>query len=1162
MTRGHTRWLSWRVAIATPLWILIATSVWAQGFQGGLRGAVRDAGGVIPGVPITLTNEGTTISRQTVTNDVGEYTFPAVTPGVYTVSAALPGFKTFERRGLTIATQQFITLDIVLEVGSLQENMVVTGSVPLIEVSNASLGQVLSSETIKALPSLTRNAFMMAATAPTYSANVDPRQSRMQDQSGTSLVSLGGGLRGANNYVIDGVPITDMVNRPALLPTMEALEDIKVQVHTYDAEMGRTGGGVFNVTAKSGTDSFHGGGLYQTRPEWGMANNFFNARAGIPMQQGLFFNAYAGSVGGPIVKTKTFFWAATEGYRDKSGWNGQLILPTDRERAGDFSQTFDRNGALVVIYDPLTTRPDGRGGYLRDAFPGNVIPADRLNPVARNILNYLDRAQTQRSGADGNYNFTTNATLSNQADSVTVKGEHKVTDNWSLTGAYLYSHTNEPFQVFLQEHPQLDPGWNIVRRRPKVLAVNSTHVVSQSTVVTLRGGWMSFPSFGTPGSADFDMASLGFPASYVNAVAAQKFPRITVLNMGQVGGGALIGDAGYSYTRDSSYNFNGTVSKLIGRHTVKVGADFRDLRRVSASLGQTAGTFNFDPGWTQSVPGAATRTDNGNSFASFLLGLPTANPSSVSSVPINTPLEIFVRYYSGYLQDDWRISSNLTMNYGLRYEWETGLREIEDRFLVAFDRSVPSPLAARTGLDLHGGLRYAGQDGFPQSQGDPSKKKYSPRLGLAWSLNDKTVVRGGYGLFWAPSNYGSIAALGYQQVTNIDQSNNLTPTVTLRNPFPSGLLQPVGNGRGLLTGVGGPLTFNNQDRHSEYLQQYSFDVQRQLPGNMAVAIGYIGTRGDDLNYGTININQLTPDIVAQWGSRLNDQVPNPFFGIAEAGAFATNATISRGQLLRPFPQFGNVLQDQTTGARTRYHGVTAKLDKRGAGWWSGTFHYTWSRLETDLYNEGNLYYTTVRQTLPRNSYDLAAEYSRSLQDVPHRTVLAPMIRLPFGEGRKWATTGLADRIVGGWDLSIVATYESGFPVNVVQLTDNTGSFSGIQRPNWTNADSSTPGSAIDRLDGYINPAAYALAPAFTFGTGPRTDGRVRTPFRTNYDVSLSKHLAVAGALKAEFRLEVLNATNSPKFVGPETRLGSATFGRITQQAGLMRLTQVMLRLKW
>ncbi len=1157
----NRRWLSsssWRVAIAILLGSLGAANAWAQGFTGGLRGAVRDAGGVLPGVQVTLTNEGTNISRTTVTNEVGEYPFVAVPPGVYSVKATLAGYKTFERKGLTIATQQFIILDIQLELGGIEEQVLVVGGAPLIETSNASLGDVLSSEVIKALPSLTRNAFMMAAQAPTFSANVDPRQSRMQDQSGTSLVSLGGGLRGANNYVIDGVAITDMTNRPALLPTMEALEDIKVQVHTYDAEMGRTGGGVFNVTAKSGANRFHGGVFYQTRPEWGMANNFFTERAGIPKPSGkLFFRAYGGSFGGPIVKDKTFFWVATEGYRDTSANTGLLFLPTDRERSGDFSQTFDRNGNLVVIYDPLTTRPDGR----RDPFPGNIIPAGRINPVAKNILGYIDRAQEQRSSADGRSNYTTEGLLANQADSLTAKLEHKLTDKWSLTGMFIYSHTNEPFPVYFKEHPELDPGWNIVMRRPKVLALNSTHVPNPTTVVTLRAGWMSFSSVTTPGSDGFDMASLGFPASYVSAVSAQKFPRIGVLDKGQAGG-ALIGDAGYAYTKDNSYSFNGSVSKLLGRHTVKTGADFRHLRRITAGLGQTAGTFNFDRGWTQGVPGAAVRTDNGDAFASFLLGLPTADPALVSSVPINTPLEAFVRYYGGYLQDDWRISRKLTMNYGLRYEWETGLGEIEDRFLVAFDRTVVSPLAAKTGLDLHGGLRYAGQDGFPKTQGDPSKKKFSPRVGVAWSLDEKTVVRGGYGLFWAPLNYATIAALGYQQVTNIDQSNNQLPRVTLSNPFPNGLLQPVGNARGLLTGVGGPIAYNNQDRQSEYLQQYSVDFQRQLPGSMAVAINYIGTRGDQLNYGATNINQLRPEVVSQWGAALNDRLPNPFFGIADAGAFSTSPTIARGQLLRPFPQFGNVQQDQTTGARTRYHAVVLRLDKRYRGWWSGRFHYTWSRLDTDNYTEGNLYYTTVRQNRPLNNYDLQAEYSRSLQDVTHRIVLSPILRLPFGEGRKWATSGLANRLFGGWDLSIVAMYESGFPINVVQITDNTGSFSGTQRPNSTGVDSTTPGSTIERLDNYIRPAAYSLAPAFTFGTAPRTDARNRTPFRTNYDLALSKDTSVFGGLKAEIRVEMLNATNNPKFVGPETRLGSAQFGTITQQAGLMRITQLMLRLKW
>ena len=1158
------RWatsLAWGTVVAVLLSGYGASSARAQGFQGGVRGAVRDANGVLPGATVVLTNEATNISRTTVTNEVGEFTFPAVAAGAYSLKATLAGFKTFDQTGVAIGTQQFVTLEIVLEVGPLEEVVQVVGT-PIIETSNASVGDVLTAETMKNLPSLTRNAFMMAAQAPTYLANVDPRQSRMQDQSGTSLVSLGGGLRGQNNYVIDGVPITDVQNRPALLPTMEALEDIKVQVHTYDAEMGRTGGGVFNVTAKSGGNQYHGTGFYQTRPEWGLANNFFSERAGIAKPEGvLYFRAYGGSAGGPIIKNKTFFWAATEGYRDNTASNGQLFLPTDRERNGDFSQTFDRSGNLVVIYDPLTTRPDGQGGVIRSPFPGNIIPADRINSVARNITSYLDHAQVQRSGASGTANYTADGLLANVADSVTFKAEHKFTDNLSLTGLYIYSRTNEPFPVYFQEHPELDPGWNVVMRRPKVLALNNMYVMSSTTVLTLRAGWMSFPSFSDPASAGFDMLSLGFAPSYVNAVAAEKFPRINVLDKGQAGG-AMIGDSGYSYTRDNSLSLSGGISRLIGRHTIKAGADFRHLRRISASLGQTAGTFSFDRGWTQSNPSAASRTDNGDGFASFLLGLPTANQASVSTVPINTPTETFVRYYGGYVQDDWRISSAITVNYGLRYEWESGLREIENRFLVAFDRDVVSPLAAPTGLNLKGGLRYAGVDGWPESQGDPSNKKFSPRLGAAWSLNDRTVLRAGYGLFWAPLFYNQIAALGYQQVTNIDQSNILLPTVTLTDPFPNGLLQPVGNAMGLLTGVGGPITYNDQNRQSEYLHQYSIDLQRQLWGDISVGVGYTGTSGNQLNRGQININQLPGDVVSQWGSQLNDRLPNPFFGIADAGAFSTSSTIARGQLLRPYPQFGNINQEYTSGAITRYHAVTVRLDKRQSAWWSGRFHYTWSRLDTDNWAEGNLYYTTVRQSRPLDNYNLEAEYSRSLQDVPHRLVLSPIVRLPFGEGRKWATSGLTNLLIGGWDLAVVAQYESGFPVNIVAITDNTGSFGGTQRPNWTGSDPKTSGSTIDRLDRYIDPAAYSLAPAFTFGNGARTDDRVRTPFRTNYDIAFSKSTPVAGRVTADFRIELLNATNNPKFVGPETRLGTAQFGTITQQAGLMRTTQLLVRLRW
>jgi hypothetical protein len=351
------------------------------------------------------------------------------------------------------------------------------------------------------------------------------------------------------------------------------------------------------------------------------------------------------------------------------------------------------------------------------------------------------------------------------------------------------------------------------------------------------------------------------------------------------------------------------------------------------------------------------------------------------------------------------------------------------------------------------------------------------------------------------------------------------------------------------------------------VQQYSVDVQRELPGDTAVSIGYIGSRGDNLGYGGagvafVNINQLRPEQLAL-GTALQQQVPNPFFGIPEAGAFSTSPTIARGQLLRPFPQFGNIRDRQTTGARSRYHAAVLKFEKRLSHGWGGRFHYTWSRLDDDVFGEPPYYNSQNQGGRPLNNYDLAAEYSRSLLDMPHRVVLSPIVELPFGEGKPWTTKGLANIIAGGWTVSVIATYESGQPLNVVQNADNTGSFSGVQRPNWTGADPTTPGSTIDRLINYINPAAYEAAQPFTFGTGARTDPRIRSPFRTNYDMVLAKTLSVGTSLKAQIRLEMLNTTNNPKFVGGgDSRFGRSSFGTISRQAGFPRTTQFLLRFFW
>ena len=507
------------------LTMTLATNAVAQTFTGGLRGAVKDANGVVPGVTVELINEATTAVREAVTNDQGEYNFAAIPPGTYSVKASLTGFKTYENRGVRVGTQQFITLDISLEVGTLQETITVTGAAPLIETSNASTGTMIDSEQMQALPSLGRAAFLFALTVPTVVHSGDVQFARQQDQTNVSLLSLGGGTRRGNNYLVDGVPTTDLRNRPSSNPSMEALDGVNVQLHTYDAETGRTGGGTFNVATRSGTNDWHGSGFYQGRP-WGIADNFFSKLAGQP-QPSTYFHLGGGGFGGPVVRNRTFFWGSFEGYGSNTTRGGALRFPTSRELRGDFSQTFNSNGTLAVIYDPLTGDPTTGQG--RTPFQGNIIPAGRLNPVSVKMASYLPSPDTDVSNGSANFNRT--AELNDRAYMYTGKVDHRFSDQISLSGFYLYNKTDEPCADYWE--PGLDganrfadPGDYLLRRRVHTLALNNTWLPSNNTVVTLRYGWNKFQDNNTL-STDFDPSVLGLPSSYLGGSRRRSSPRCT-----------------------------------------------------------------------------------------------------------------------------------------------------------------------------------------------------------------------------------------------------------------------------------------------------------------------------------------------------------------------------------------------------------------------------------------------------------------------------------------------------------------------------------------------------------------------------------------------------------------------------------------------------------
>jgi hypothetical protein len=1138
----------------------------AQSFQGGVRGAVKDNQGVVPAVTVTMTNEATGVSRDTATNNSGEYSFPAVDPGTYTIKAAVQGFKTFERQGVRIGTQQFVTLDITLEVGAIEETITVTAAAPLIETSNASTGEVLDAKTLESLPSVGRNVFLMATTVPTVQSSGDTHWNRMQDQTGASAISLGGGGVRANNYLLDGFPVTDLANRSSTNPSQEALEDVRVQIHTYDAEMGRTGGGVLNTTGRSGSNVFRGSGFYLFRPNALTSTSFFLRIEDIENDPQKWRSA-GGGFGGPIVRGKTFFWVAAEGYRDGQTQNSQLRFPTQAARNGNFSGLHDAQGRPIIIYDPLTTDANGN----RQPFPGNIIPADRLNVTGRNLVAALPLPD--RDVDDGGTNKTAQDTVRNSAQQMSVKIDHSFSDKVSLSGMYLFQNSSEPDNNFFPDARYAAPSYQL-DRAVNVAVLNNTYVINNSTVATFRFGLNTFADDNSL-PFDFDTHTLGWDPAFADAIDPQKFPSLTLTGYNGTG------FTGVNNRDYYSYGVNGTVTKLAGAHSFKVGGDYRILGVDGRTFGQSAGSYTFNGRFTGSNANSPAAT-SGNAIADVLLG----NPFSGSLV-LNSAINNFINYYSVYAQDDWRLSDRLTLNYGLRLEHETGMQEKNDQLVVGFDRNVVSPLNVTipasvdplTGQarQVTGGLLYAGVDGAPTHTGNPPAVKLSPRAGVAYTLNDRTVVRGGYGLFWAPWNYGLISPVGFSSTTNVQQTTNV-PITSISNPFASGLIQPSGNTLGLATGASSDISFVDPTRTAPRVHQYSVDLQRQLPGNMSVSVAYIGSTGRHLGWGgtantNVNINQVDPKYLVL-GSALNQTVPNPFFGNPLAGSFATRQTIERGQLLRPFPQFGAVNMQESTLARSQYHAGVISLRKRMTSGFGGSASYTYSRLEDNQFGQGN-YYSTAPGIL--NHYTAIegseyfapdAEYGRSLLDSPHKLSFSPIVELPFGEGRRWANGGgWTDLLVGGWSVSAVITVQSGFPIGVSQTT-NSGLFGSNQRPNVVpGVDPQVPGSITDRLEAdfrdnrYLNREAFALAPAFTFGDAPRIIPGVYSPWRNSTDVGINKAFSTGGSTRATLRIEIINLFNNPWYAAlASTNVSAGNFGQVTTQANYSRLAQITLRM--
>lgn len=1144
--------------LSIALFLSFAMRSHAQTYNGAIRGSITDPhGAAITDASITLTDETTHQIRTTGTDSAGAYAFNALRPSTYSLHVGATSFSTADRTYIVLATQDFLTLDVQLAVGSAINVVQVSADAPLVDPSTASVSTDLNQRRLEDIPILGRNPYITAKLSGVFVNTGNPQFIRFADQNGTSTTSVAGGPVAANLYLIDGVPITDTNNRPIVIPTIESIQDVKVQANTYDAQVGRTGGGVFNTLLRSGSNTIHGSIFGETRQGSWLANDFFANRNGVPRPDSPYYN-WGASLGGPVViphlydgRSKTFFWIGSEGYIQTSPYTESFAVPTALERTGDFSKSYNADGTLNVIYDPTKTFSDASGIH-RTPFPGNVIPASQVSTVGRNIASYYPLPQT--AGPTGGYNYTGIDDVRDHAQEVTVKLDQQIRPWWTVSGSYIFYEALQPLGNPLGTLP--GSYSYTYHRQVDATQFNSTWILNPTTVLTARYGNNRFPNLIAEVSQGFNPASLGFPEAYTSQIQAKFFPTILPRNFSQLGQNTS------SLDNWKSQIVNGALTKTLNHHNVTVGAEYRRIRMNFQDFSNAPGTYSFSGAFTQADPNV-TGDGTGSDLADLLLGY-----ANSGEVDLTTPLKTYLDYTALFVQDDWRLTSRLTLNLGLRYEAETGLKEDKNQLAVGFNRSATAKLS--NDATVTGGILFAGVNGNQRDVGDLSRLKFAPRLGASYELRPGTVLRGGYGILYAPLRYDPIGTLapGYTAANSYVASfdNDQTPANSLDNPFPAGLQKPVGNSAGLLTGLGNAVTTYDQNLHAPRVQQFSVGVEQELPGKIALDASYIGSRAINLNPSPtsstpINTNQLNPSNFA-FGGSLSDPVANPNY-IPGGPGIIGQPTVARSQTLRPFPQFTSV-NLFVSSAHAAYDALLVKAEKRAGHGLNLVSSFTWSRNMDSSFATANSI-QSPGFSAPQNVYDLEAEYAHSVADVPYRFVAGVLYDMPFGKGQRFSTgNNWSNQIIGGWQLNVLPTFQSGFPVSIRQSSNpnSTIAGNGVQRPNLVHGvPLATKGSLYDRLDGYINPAAFSASTAYTFGDAPRTLP-LRGPGYENWDISLFKSVLVRERVNVQFRAQTFNAFNTPLFAGPNTSFGSTSFGRITAQANFPRYVQLGLHITY
>jgi hypothetical protein len=1218
-----------RVTRLVALWAFViwfATldlKVWAQSTTGSIVGTVTDStGSVIPNAAVTLTNNATGDRRTAITADSGDYQLLSLPPGQYTFAVDAQGFRRYVHNPVEVQVELATRENVEMSVGSATEQVTVTSTAPIIQSENASLGQIVQGKAVTDIPLNGRNVLALVGLVP----GVVPQGSSSGNLTGQNVFAagnyqIGGGTANQSSTLYDGAPVNiSYGNITALVPSQDTVQEFRVQTSNNTAEYGNYTGGVINITSRSGSNAIHGT-IYEF-----FRNNIFNSTpyfskhnpAQILGKNPYHQNQFGGNVGFPIIKDRLFGFFDYQGYRQAQQRLYNYTVPTLKMRQGDFSElcTAGLNpatntcnppqGANVSkgipgqIYDPCGgTAGAGQGcpGYtgLRTPYPGNVIPNARWSNVARNLLNFPYWATPTGPGVTNN--FVRYAGSGGSNDQYNGRVDFALSEKQRIFGRYTQWNSknvgSQPYGNGLISGDPISPE----AFKTYQAVVGDTYLFNPSLIGDIRLSFTRWNYVRTPGTLGYDETQLGFP-SYMGTISGlNRVPNSTTVPAIALSNPTVNGiGTGYIFSINNNYVIAPTITKTYKGHTFKAGADLRRLEMNYFQNNSPGGSFQFSPFMSSGVNNGT----GGHPFASFLMGY-MADQSVTASVVQIAPPTYSTIYYQGYFfQDNWTVNSKLTLNLGLRYEIPGVWRE-RHNLMATFNPTEVNPvLGAVTvaGRPVTGAYDLVDSPQHPDSGlRNENFSNFSARLGLAYRLDDKTVIRAGWGKFVIPAfvQFGESpvqSPLSYITNNPVSTINSgQSPNATLDNPLPSGITPAPGRDpsyQRLLLGGSANALQSSEDNGATY--QWNFAIQRQLPLGIALEAAYSGLHGSHLPL-VRSINQVSqqylnralsdPNCVGPTANLaancfLTQQgVTNPFDRTQFAQGNQQYATINAGQLYRPFPQYGNI---QNTGNYTgisNYSALQAKLEKRFSSGGVLLGSYTFSKLMTNAESLTSWLEGGAAAPGYQNMNDLSQEYSLSGYDSRQRLTVSYVYFLPFGKNQHWGSgaSGILGGLISGYGVNGVTTFQKGFPIglSMASNTVSTYAFAGTTRPDVVpGCTRTTSGPIQQRLGDQFSPKKYFnsdcfVAPGpFRFGNESRTDRTLRAPGIANFDLALFKDTHITERLVLQLRVESFNLFNRVQFglSNFTTQIGSAQVGQITTQANDPRLLQLAGRINF